>query len=155
MVSNEKTLVEGSFCIEKFEGKGGWHYLYLPQVPQNPRASFGWVRAMGQIDALTLPHCRLMPMGGGRLFLPLGAALRKKLGKKAGDWVELRLYPFAFPQDFLETWQACLQHAPEAAAIFARLSDLEKEKSLDYLFAAPTEAERVDRMVRLLRKLEL
>ena len=54
---------------------------------------FGWVKVRGFIDEFELKQYKLMPMGAGKLFLPVNAAIRKKIKKQAGDTVKIVLYP--------------------------------------------------------------
>ena len=55
-----------------------------------------------------------MPMGSGRgLFLPVNAAVRKQIGKSAGDIVHITLYADDDEFDSSE-FMECLADAPEA-----------------------------------------
>jgi hypothetical protein len=85
-------LVNKKYKLEKFPGKGGWTYAAIPEVLQDKHAPFGWVQVKGSIDDYEIKNYKLMPMGKGKLFLPVKAAIRKKIGKEAGDWVKVTLY---------------------------------------------------------------
>lgn len=86
-----KPLVNRTYLLEKFPGKGGWTYALIPEIKPDPHAWFGWISVKGTIDDIDLPRCKLMPKGDGQLFLPVNAAMRKKLKKQAGDSVQIVL----------------------------------------------------------------
>lgn len=88
----EKLLVNKKYLLEKYPGKGGWVYACIPEVLQDKHAYFGWVKVKGRIDDYEFKSFHLMPMGNGKLFLPVKAEIRKKIGKKEGDWVTIVLY---------------------------------------------------------------
>lgn len=45
-----KPLVNKKYLLEKYPGKGGWTYAVIPEVLQNKKAPFGWVKVKGTID---------------------------------------------------------------------------------------------------------
>jgi hypothetical protein len=77
----ETPLVNGDYLLQKFPGKGGWTYAAIPEILQNKKNPFGWVKVKGSVDGYELKQYKLMPMGEGRLFLPVKAAIRKKIKK--------------------------------------------------------------------------
>lgn len=85
-------LVNKEAFLEKFPGKGGWTYVRFAEIPKNPDTYFGMYRIKGSIDDYEIKRAHLMPMGNGQLFLPVNAAIRKKIRKEAGDRVHVVLY---------------------------------------------------------------
>ncbi|AHM60641.1 hypothetical protein D770_11920 [Flammeovirgaceae bacterium 311] len=141
-------LVEKEYLLEKFPGKGGWTYAAIPEIPQDKKAHFGWVKVRGTIDGLEIKSCHLMPMGDSRLFLPVKAEIRKKIGKKEGDWVKVVLYadnaPLEVPQELL----LCLQDEPQARQNFMRFTEGEQKAYIDWIYSAKTEDTRVARIAK-------
>lgn len=74
----EKPLVNKKFKLEKYPGKGGWTYTVIPEIPADKKQRFGWVKVKGFIDDYQIKSYKLMPLGDGRLFLPVRAEIRKK-----------------------------------------------------------------------------
>ena len=150
----QNQLKRTSFLLEKFPGKGGWTYISLPEIPMDPSAPFGWVVVSGQIDEQSLCKVKLMPMGNGKLFLPVNATLRKSLQKQAGDWVKLSLYiddgVLPIPDDLT----AVYADEYDLYITFQELTDDTKNKYLKSIAAAKTEASRVKRMLAMLVDLE-
>src|SRR5687767_12353359 len=87
-----RELFNAEVTLERFPGKGGWTYAPIGQLPFKVRTHFGNLKVCGRLDELVLAEANLMPMGKGLRFLPVNAELRKKLGKQAGDVVQLQLF---------------------------------------------------------------
>lgn len=87
-----KPLVNKKYLLEKFPGKGGWTYAHLPDISPGKRTHFGWVKVRGTIDGYEINKYNLMPIAGGKLFLPVKAEIRKHIHKQAGDNVHVILY---------------------------------------------------------------
>lgn len=151
--STTTPLVNGTFLLEKFPGQGGWTYAALPAEVQPGKGPFGWLVVQGKIDELAFDHYKLMPMGNGRLFLPVKAAWRKLLRKKAGDEVNIVLYaderPAEVPADFL----LCLADEPAALEYFNRLPESSKQAIIAEINQLKSEEKRVERMAVVIQRL--
>ncbi len=84
-------LVNNTYFLKKFPGKGGWTYASIPEVLQDKSSPFGWVKVCGFIDGIEFKQFKLMPMGNGTLFFPVNAELRKKIKKRS--WRCSAYYP--------------------------------------------------------------
>ena len=40
----EVPLVDKDYLLERTRGNGGWTYAPIPEVPQDKKAPFGWVK---------------------------------------------------------------------------------------------------------------
>lgn len=151
----DAALVNGSYLLERYPGKGGWTYAAIPEVLQDKHSPFGWVKVRGTIDNYPLKQFRLMPMGNGRLFLPVKAEIRKKIGKQAGDWVHLVLFAddsaLEIPEELLE----CLGSFPTELQTFLGYSEGEQKAFVEWIYAAKSEDKKVERIGILLDKLVL
>ncbi len=155
-MNNEKPAVDKECLMEKFSGKGGWTYVTIPEIPQNPKAPFGWVKVRGSIDTYELKQYKLMPMGNGQLFLPVKAAIRKKIGKQAGDNVKVILYLDETPLEIPEEILLCFQNEPKKVYdFFSNLKESEQKAYIDWIYSAKTEDKKVDRIVKMMEKLAL
>ncbi|WP_143306556.1 YdeI/OmpD-associated family protein [Chitinophaga vietnamensis] len=141
-------LIDKEVLLERFEGKGGWTYISLPEVPKDMRNHFGWRKVYGSIDSYELAPCSLMPFKKGVLMLPVKAAIRKQIGKQAGDRVRLVLYPAGqatadvLPDDFME----CLRDEPAALRAFEAMPKAEQEKCMQWLMEINVTDARIQRM---------
>ena len=148
-------IVQGTFLLEKFPGKGGWTYAALPEVKPDKSAPFGWLKVYGTIDSYPLVNYKLMPMGNGKLFLPVKSSIRKKIVKEKGDYVEITLYaddsPMVVPQDIL----LCLADESEVCLNkFLNYNEGQKKSFVDWIMEAKTTTTKVDRIVKLIKKIE-
>ncbi|MBC6491460.1 YdeI/OmpD-associated family protein [Flavihumibacter stibioxidans] len=148
-----KPLISKKVLLEKFPGKGGWTYARLPELAPDKHAWFGWVRVNGSIDGVELKHYNLMPMGNGQLFLPVKAAIRKKIGKEAGDQVEVILYPDNSTIEIPENFLLCLQDEPAALRKFEKLPDQEKIRLIKWIEAPANDETRINRMAKAVNDL--
>ena len=153
-MENESPLVNQEYLLEKFPGKGGWTYAVIPEIPQNRKAPFGWVRVKGSIDNYELKQYRLMPMGNGKLFLPVKAAIRKKTGKQAGDMVKVILYADESPLEIPEEIILCFENEPKKAyETFLNLTEGQQKAYLDWIYSAKKEDTKAERIVQMMDRL--
>jgi len=153
MQENEYPLVNGKYLLERFQGKGGWTYVVIPEVLQNKKTPFGWVTVKGAIDSYELKNYRLMPMGNGQLFLPVKAEIRKKIGKKEGDWVTIVLYSDNSSREIPEELLLCLMDDPVAHQAFLSLPDGEQRAFIDWIYSAKKEDTKIERIAKTMDKL--
>lgn len=139
--------------LEKFPGKGGWTYAAIPEILQDKHSHFGWVKVKGSIDNFEIRNYNLLPMGNGQLFLPVRAEIRKKIGKKAGDWVNVVLFSDNGPAEIPEEFMVCLLEDPVAHKTFISLSDGQQKKFIDWIYSAKTDDTKVERMAETLNRL--
>jgi hypothetical protein len=150
----EKALINQRYLLQKFPGKGGWTYAAIPEIVQDKNAPFGWVRVKGLIDNIPIQQYHLMPMGNGQLFLPVKAEIRKKLGKQAGNFVQVILFKdgsaLEIPADLL----ACLRDEPKAYSTFLKLSDSNKKQWIDWVYSARKDSTKVERITKLIDQMQ-
>ncbi len=88
------------------------------------------------------------------MFLPLNAAVRKKIGKKEGDYVQVVLFydasPVVVPDDIL----ACLLDAPQAHQFFSSLSESNQKYYIDWIEGAKKIETKVERIQKAIERLE-
>ncbi|KAF2518664.1 DUF1905 domain-containing protein [Flavobacterium salilacus subsp. salilacus] len=148
------TLTNKTYLLEKFPGKGGWTYAQIPEIKPDKSAPFGWVRVKGTIDDYEIKNYHLMPMGNGKLFLPVKAEIRKKIKKQAGDYIHVILYLDDTPLELPEELKLCLQNEPNAYETFCGYTDGEQKAFIDWIYAAKKEETKVERIVKILKKIE-
>ncbi|MFZ4546328.1 MAG: DUF1905 domain-containing protein [Bacteroidales bacterium] len=152
-METEQLLVDRKFLLEKYPGKGGWTYAAIPEVLQDKHSPFGWVKVKGCIDGFEFKNYKLMPMGNGQLFLPVKSGIRKIIGKKEGDWVQITLYadnsPIEVPEEFLD----CLKEDPAAYNTFLSYTDGQQKEFIDWIYSAKTDDTKVERIAQTLNKL--
>lgn len=147
-----KPLVKKKILLEKFTGKGGWTFARLPGVKPDPHAHFGWIKVRGLIDDFEIRQYHLMPMGNGELFLPVKAAIRKKIKKEAGDTVKVILYRDEDEIYIPEELQSCLDLDPDAKKLFSKLQLDQQRALIQYIYKLKNQDNRAERIAELMNK---
>lgn len=153
MKKPERPLVNKKYRLEKFPGKGGWTFARIPEILQDKKAHFGWVKVRGTIDGYEIRKYHLMPMGNGSLFLPVRAEIRKKIKKNAGDQVHVILFPDNEPLEVPDEMLLCLQDEPAALKFFQSLSESEQKFYIQWIYSAKKEATKIDRLAKAITRL--
>jgi hypothetical protein len=149
----EKELVNTSVLLEKYPGKGGWTYAALPSVKPDKSNYFGWIKVKGFIDDYELKQHHLMPMGNGKLFLSVNATVRKKINKKEGDVVRVKLYVDESEMEVPAELMECLGDEPAALKNFEQLTDKNKKRWVDYISEIKSEKGRIERIAATVNRL--
>ncbi|MCE3296988.1 MAG: hypothetical protein K0R65_2702 [Crocinitomicaceae bacterium] len=139
-------VVNDSFQLEKYPGKGGWTYVVIPRFEAVQTKSFGMVTVKGKIDSYELKAYNLMPMKGGDLFLPVKAEIRKKISKQEGDWVHVILYEDQDPLEIPQELELCLLDDPAAKQTFYGFRESDQKLYVDWINAAKRDETKVKRI---------
>ena len=141
MKPESKTLIlKDTFLLEKWPGKGGWTYALLPIEKNAIKSAFGWIKVNGSIDNFAFTDHKLMSLASGKLFFPVKAEIRKKIGKEAGDYVVISIYGEAEVQETEDDILQCFMDEPKAYQSFLKKTDEEKQAIL----AAIRSAKNID-----------
>lgn len=153
--SEEQPLVDAKYLLQKYPGKGGWTYAAIPEIVQNKKNPFGWVKVRGFIENYELKQHKLMPMGNGQLMLSVKAAIRKKIHKEAGDYVHIILFPDESKLQIPAEIIACFEDEPKKTyAIFCSYTEGEQKAYLDWIYAAKTEETKANRILKMMDRLK-
>ncbi len=151
-----KPLVNGNRLLQKFPEKGGWTYIPVPEIPVDPKAPFGWVIVKGRIDNHELKQYKLLPKGNGTLFVAVKAAIRKKIGKVAGDMVHLELYSDNSAVEIPEELLFCFENEPKKVyQSFLALTQGQQKTYVEHIYKAKTEQTKADRILAMMDELVL
>lgn len=139
-------------------GKGGWTFIVITEIPKEKRGYFGMVKISGQIDSYQLNQVSLMPMKNGHLFLPVKAEIRKRIGKEAGEWVDLVLYSdqIALEESLMnveEELLLCLQDEPRALKTYQQCTKTEQQAFIEWISSAKNDEAKVERIAQSIDRL--
>jgi hypothetical protein len=147
MENELKSIVKKKYLLQKFTGKGGWTFAEIPEIPQNKSNPFGWVKVRGFIDQVEIKNYHLMPMGNGKLFLPVKAEIRKKINKNEGDWIEVELFEDNLPLEIPDELMICLKEDSFVYENFLKYTESEKKQFIDWIYSAKKEETKISRIV--------
>lgn len=148
-----KALVDNNYKLEKFPGKGGWTFARIPEVLQDKKKPFGWVKVRGTIDGYEIKKHSLAPMGDGTLFLAVRAEIRKKINKYEGDVVHVVLYADNQPLNVPDEMKLCLKDEPKALTFFESLPESEQKHYIDWIYSAKKDETKIDRLAETISRL--
>jgi Bacteriocin-protection, YdeI or OmpD-Associated/Domain of unknown function (DUF1905) len=148
-----KALVNKKLLLERFQGKGGWTYVQVPVIRDSAHVPFGWIKVKGSIDGYEIKKYHLMPMGNGKLFLPIKAEIRKVVKKGQGDFVHVVLYPDRDQLKIPSELKLCLAEEPKALEFFNSLTESQRKHYIDWIYSAKREETKVDRLARTVNRL--
>lgn len=136
-------MIQFKAIIKKFDDQGektGWRYFEVPdaiagQLKPGCKKSF---RVKGKLDDYAIDKTAMLPMGEGNFIIPIGAAIRKKLYKQAGDILAVQLAEdtrdIEVPADFAE----CMNDEPAALEYFNKQPGSHRNYYIKWIDSAKT-----------------
>ncbi len=136
-------MIHFKALIKKFDDQGektGWRYIEVPaaiasQLKPGCKKSF---RVKGKLDDYAFEKVSLLPMGEGNFIIPIGAAIRKKLYKQAGDLLAVQLAAdnreIEIPPDFAD----CMNDEPAALDYFNKQPGSHRNYYIKWIDSAKT-----------------
>ena len=153
-------MVQFTTTIKQFGNQGektGWTYIDIPSdiaeqlMPGNKKGFY----VKGKLDSFSMKPTALLPMGAGNFILTLNADVRKKIGKKKGAILNVKLQIHKEGYKLNEDFVACLDDAPEARKFFDTLTGSHRNyfsKWIDSAKTEPTKIKRITMAVNALTK---
>lgn len=138
------------------EDPGTWTFIVMPFSVEETYGVRSQFKVRGIIDEVEFAGT-LMPHGDGTHFLVIKQALREKIGKEKGDFVQVELEPdsglreVTIPADL----DLALKLKPEALTRFNTLAYSHKKEYIDWIEGAKRASTRQNRIIKTLEKIEL
>ncbi len=153
-------MVKFTVPILKFGEKGektGWTYITISaelavQILPDNKKSF---RVKGKLDDHNIKGVALLPMGEGIFIMALNADLRKAIGKKKGEVLNVHLTLDKVAYKVNKSLLQCLADEPEALNYFQSLPGAHQNyfsKWIESAKTAPTKTKRITKTVNALIK---
>lgn len=107
--------------LERFDGKGAWYYILYPNSVEEEFGTKGRLRVLGTMNSIDVDRA-LIPQGDGTHVFILGGELRKKLGVRLGDRVEMQFHVNPNPDaiDIPEELEVALEMENELQVVYDR-----------------------------------
>ncbi|RPE05922.1 DUF1905 domain-containing protein [Chitinophaga lutea] len=147
-------LCNKKYQLQKFPGKGGWTYAHIPEASNGKRKISVFTKVSGTIDDYAITNATLMSMGERRYFIPVNAAIRKQIGKEAGDWVKIVLHiQEAGAPVAADEFTTCLKDEPAAWEHYKTFSKTEQQAWIRWVNEPAEEKTRVERIADAVTKI--
>ncbi|MDQ6758118.1 MAG: YdeI/OmpD-associated family protein [Bacteroidota bacterium] len=151
-------MIQFTAVIKKFSDMGektGWTYIEVPaaiaeKLKPNNKKSF---RVKGSLDNYSFKSIALLPMGGGSFIMALNAAIRKKIGKRKGAILLVKMEEDTQPKQLNKELMECLADEPESLTFFNTLTPGHKRYFSNWIESAKTDATKTKRIAQTLTAL--
>jgi Domain of unknown function (DUF1905)/Bacteriocin-protection, YdeI or OmpD-Associated len=147
-------IFDKQVTLQKYHGKGGWTYAVIDGIHYDSKRAFGMLRIKGTIDNYEIIQYNLMPMGDGKLFLPIKKEIRKFIKKEAGDEVKIVMYLDDSPVEIPDDIMLCLNDDPIAFMKFNKLSMAAQKMHIDHINEVKNINSRANRIAKLINLLQ-
>lgn len=133
--------------LQTYETAGSWTYLAVPFSVEEEYGTRGQVRVKGTIDGTPF-QSTLLASGGGDHHLVVKRDIRRKIGKEAGESVEVCLEMditkriVRAPKDLREAM------SPSAKRVFSSLAPSHKKAYVEWITGAKKPETRVRRIAK-------
>ena len=143
--------VQFTTIIHRFAKQGektGWSYIEIPadiagQLCAGNKQGF---RTKGKLDNYTFSCKSLLPMGAGNFIMPLNAAMRKAIGKKAGAMLKVQIEFDKSEYELNAEFMDCLKDDKEALKFFKSLPRSHQNYFSKWIESARTDATKAKRI---------
>jgi bifunctional DNA-binding transcriptional regulator/antitoxin component of YhaV-PrlF toxin-antitoxin module len=148
-------VIKFDTTILKFEKQGektGWSYIEISarranQLKPGQKISY---RVKGKLDNVSIKQVSLLPMGNGAFIIPINGPMRKKLGKKAGDKLNVQLETDETKYVLSPDLMACLKDEPESLKFFKSLTGSHQKYFSGWIESAKTSHTKAKRITMAL-----
>lgn len=136
--------------LTHWPGKGAWTYHLVIPNSRGIVGTWGNIKVSGTLDDYAFQSKNLAPVKSGDKILAVNAAVRKRLGKQAGDTVRVTMYREVATVPSAEAdVLACLDDA-NVLAQFNAQSAAARETMLRDVLSQPTEASQEKKIMALI-----
>ena len=146
-------MIKYTTAILKFDKQGektGWTYIEVPadiaqKLKKGNKKSF---RVKGKLDNHSIKSVALLPMGKGNFIMPLNAEMRKRIGKRHGAMLKVRLEEDKSEFIFNPDMMACLNDEPNAIKFFKSLTSSHQKYFSKWIDSAKTDITKAKRIAQ-------
>ncbi|RYD69742.1 MAG: DUF1905 domain-containing protein [Sphingobacteriales bacterium] len=149
---SKKPLVRGEYKLQRFQAKGGWTFIAIPEILQQNKWKTGGIKIKGSIDNCVIGQLRLMRTDN-MVFLPINAGIRKQIKKQEGDTVGVLLQEDESDLIIPDEITVCLLDEPAAHKYFKQLTEGYKREYIQWINAAMQPATKAGRIAKMIEKL--
>ena len=151
-------MLQFKTLIKKFGDKGektGWTYIEMPaaiaeELKPNNKRSF---RVKGSLDDYAFEGLALIPMGEGNFILALNEAIRKKIGKRKGGTLKVKIEVDTSPVKLNAELLVCLADEPAGLSFFNGLTPGHRKYFSNWIDSAKTDATKTKRIAQTINAL--
>ena len=151
-------MIQFSAVIKKFGNQGektGWTYIEIPaaiaeKLKPNNKKSF---RVKGKLDNYSFESLALLPMREGCFIMALNAATRKKITKRKGAVLQVKMEADTSPLQLNKELMECLADEPESLSFFNTLPPGHRRYFSVWIESAKTDATKTKRIAQTLTAL--
>ena len=145
-------MISFTTTILRFDKKGektGWTFIEISKkqaqkLKPDCKVSF---RIKGTLDSHEIQKTSILPMGEGNFILPLNGAMRRAIGKKHGDKLNVSLELDDRKLTLSHDLMLCLKEDPDALKFFKSLPNSHQQYFSKWIESAKTAHTKTKRIV--------
>jgi hypothetical protein len=142
--------------LDRFPGKGGMHYIDVPDAVAKQFTKTKPVRVVCTLDDKLDFHCAIRPKGGGEFYINIGTPIRSKAKLKLGQkiLVSLRVDKSEYGRKMPKELKELLQQDEKGNKLFHELLPNKQRAIIYYVDGAKSIDKRIERAIMMIERLK-
>lgn len=148
--------VKFTTVLERFEGKGGMHFIDVPDRVVKKFTKTKAVRVMANLNSVFDFHCAIRPKGGGEFYINIGTPIRNKLKLRLGDKLSVAVWPdeSEYGREMPRELKEFLAQDEDANKLFHELKPSLQRGIIYYIDGAKSIDKRIERAQMMVNRMK-
>jgi hypothetical protein len=142
--------------LERFSGKGGMHYVQVPEVVWKQFTKTKAIRVLATLNDVLEFHCAIRPKGGGMFYINIGTPIRAKAKLKLGQKISftVRLDKSEYGRKMPKELKELMAQDEEGNKLFHALTPSKQRGVIYYVDGAKSLDKRIERALMMINRLK-
>lgn len=142
--------------LDRFPGKGGLHYIDVPDEVARKFTSTKPVRMLCTLNDVVEFHCAIRPKGGGAFYINIGTPLRTKAKLKLEQKIAVSVRPdkSEYGRKMPRELKELMDQDEEGNKLFHQLTPSKQRGILHYIDSAKSIDKRIERALMMINRLK-
>lgn len=153
---SKKSSVSFTAVLDRFLGKGGMHYIDVPDAVAKQFTTTKAVRMLCLLNNVLVFHCAIRPKGGGAFYINIGTPIRAKAKLKLGQKITAAVRPdeSEYGREMPQELKELLAQDEEGNQRFNALNPCKQRGIIYYVDGAKSLDKRIERATMMITRLK-